>query len=597
MADDGADGRASPPSASRARRLPLEGRGAQTEWIVGRPLMDGHSRVGTLYKGVVTSVAPYGVFVRVSAGGGESSTLEGLLHVRYMRGGLDRYISPSSHYARGDDVQVVAIGAKDRYLSFGVLRAGAAVDWDAAVAGAGGGRDGHERRRGRGHSYDGGRAAERGRDRHDAGRRRGERADRRGGSRERRPTRGGTTPRDEPSWIGRVRDGADAHGRRSDPWAPAPPHKRSYPSPPRSPGGRYDDRHDDRRRAGWDGRADAGYPWAPAPAADAPPPDGGWPAKRPRGWPSPFSPLLSTAPGAGRGDGGGTPSSAWFQGPAERQGAPCGYPDGGGPRGDYGGRPTPFPSAPPPGAYGGLAGAAAGGVADSGSGGGAPPSAPHPYAYGGAAAPYAAAPGSYAQPAMAHWGAPTEQWQAPMAAAPRGDGADAVVGGGAAAEGRGDSGGGLGERPAAGGLPPQQAAAAATLWALLAALKAQPAPSAGAPPPAAVVAPAQPQADALSALGRLPLDRWLSSQLTAAPAAAPPVVGAGGAGGGEGGAPPRGAAPITYPGASTATAAAGAAPAGPPPPPPLAGGGGPATAGWPPPPAHDARRGEDAGVL
>jgi len=594
MADDGAAGRASPPSASRPRRLPLEGRGAQMEWIVGRPLMDGHSSVGTLYTGIVTSVAPYGVFVRVSAGGGQSSTLEGLLHVRYMRGGLDRYISPSSHYARGDDVQVVAIGAKNRYLSFGVLRAGAAIDWDAAVAGSGGGHDDRERRRGKEHSWDGGRTAERGRDRHDTERRRGEHADRRGGSRERGPTRWATAPRQEPEWIVRVRERVAAQRQRSHQWTPGPPHKRGHPSPPRSPGGGYLD-HDDRRRAEWDGRTDGGYHWAAAAAADAPPPDGGWPAKRPRGWSSPFSPPPAIAPGAGRGDVGGTPSSAWFEGPAERQGAPFGYPDGGAPRGDYGGPPASFSSAPPPGAYGGLAGAAAGGMAagGGGGGGGAPLSAPPPYAYGTSAAPFAAAPGAYVQAATAHWQAPTEQWQPPMAAAPRGGAADTVVGGGGA-DGRGGSGVGHGERPAAGGLPPQQATAAATLWALLSALKAQQAPSADAPPPAAVAVPAQPQADALSALGRLPLDRWLSSQLTAAPAAALPLGAAGAGGGGD--APPRGAVPTTNPGASALTAAA-AAPAGSPAPPPLVGSSGPASAGWRPPPSHDAHRGEDAGVL
>lgn len=122
----------SPPPAPRHRiltRLPLAGRGAVSDLALGLPLLDGRSAVGTAYVGTVYSVVRYGVFLRVGNG------LDGLLHVRFMMGGLDHHIQPEDHYRRGDVVRVVTIGAKNGHLSFGLPLDEGAGD-EAAVGGS-----------------------------------------------------------------------------------------------------------------------------------------------------------------------------------------------------------------------------------------------------------------------------------------------------------------------------------------------------------------------------------------------------------------------------------------------------------------------------
>lgn len=107
----------SPPPSPRNRgltRLPLAGRGAVSDLALGLPLLNGRSAVGTPYVGTVYAVVRYGVFLKVG------DDLDGLLHVRFMMGGLENHICPEDHYRLGDTLRVVTIGSKSGHLSFGL---------------------------------------------------------------------------------------------------------------------------------------------------------------------------------------------------------------------------------------------------------------------------------------------------------------------------------------------------------------------------------------------------------------------------------------------------------------------------------------------
>lgn len=78
----------------------------------------GKLKVGEVYEGKVTTVANFGCFVEILAGG---SKLEGLVHVSEMSWG--KVGAPSEMYKVGDKVKVSILGVKDGKLALSIKQA------------------------------------------------------------------------------------------------------------------------------------------------------------------------------------------------------------------------------------------------------------------------------------------------------------------------------------------------------------------------------------------------------------------------------------------------------------------------------------------